>query len=389
MPLTLKRARRDDPSKRRANRRAPEQRKGEELDLPLHLKKPQLKTNMTHFNDNRRAQVTLALSCRRILVSVGMLCLLTLNPQVVLADAWPSRPVRFIVSFPPGNSADLIARTFGNALAERLGQAVVIENRGGAGGAIGVEALTKAVPDGYTFGVSSLSPITIMPAVQKTLPYDPIQGLVPVTLLGKGPLFLLVRKDSTINSIKDLVAQSQANPGKLTYGSLGPGTVSQMSTEVFKAASGANLTEISYKGSNQALTDLIGGHITLMLDGAASATVQIHAGTVKALAVTTLKRSTLMPDILTLSETGIASLNHFDLFGWIGVFAPLGTPTDIVTRLQTELSTIGLQPTVIKQVNTAGLDVPEPNTSAQFAEFLKQDLARWTKVATDLKISVQ
>ena len=263
--------------------------------------------------------------------------------------------MRFIVSFPPGNSADLIARTFGNALAERLGQAVVIENRGGAGGAIGVEALTKAVPDGYTFGVSSLSPITIMPAVQKTLPYDPIQGLVPVTLLGKGPLFLLVRKDSTINSIKDLVAQSQANPGKLTYGSLGPG---------------------------------IGGHITLMLDGAASATVQIHAGTVKALAVTTLKRSTLMPDILTLSETGIASLNHFDLFGWIGVFAPLGTPTDIVTRLQTELSTIGLQPTVIKQVNTAGLDVPEPNTSAQFAEFLKQDLARWTKVATDLKISV-
>jgi len=323
------------------------------------------------------------------LISLLVIGFLSGISSVSYAENWPSRPIRIIVSFPPGNSADHIARTFGNALSQRVKQPVVIENKGGAGGIIGVEALSKALPDGYTFGVSSLSPITIMPAVNKKLPYDPMSGLMPVTLLGKGPLFLLVRKDSPINSIQDLIAESLAQPGKLTYGSLGPGTVSQMSAEVFKAASGAKLSEISYKGSNQALTDLIGGHITVMLDGAASAAVQINAGSVKALAVTTITRSSLVPEVKTLNEVGIPSLANFDLFGWIGVFAPPGTPKEFVLLLQQALSEIGQQADVIKQINTAGLDVPNPNTPSQFAEFLQHDLARWTKVAKSLNITVE
>ena len=305
------------------------------------------------------------------------------------AADWPNHPIRLIVSFPPGNSADLVARTFSNLLSQRLGQPVVIENRGGAGGLIGMEALTKAAPDGYTFAVSSLSPITIIPAINKKIPYDPVHGLMPVTLLGAGPMFILVRKDSPINSVQDLITQSRANPEKFTYGSLGPGTISQMSTESFKAASGANLTEISYKGSSQALTDLIGGHITVMIDGAASSAAQINAGTVKALAVTTLKRNSLVPDVITLNETGIPSLKGYDVFGWIGMFAPVGTPAGIVSRMQTVLSEIGKDPSVIQALKTGGLDVPDANTPAQFAEFLAQDLARWTKVAKDLNISAE
>ena len=326
---------------------------------------------------------------KRGLMAAGIAAVSMLAVAAARAEDWPSRPIRLIVSFPPGNSADLVARTFSNLLSQRLGQPVVIENRGGAGGLIGMEAMTKAAPDGYTFAVSSLSPITIIPAINKKLPYDPIHGLMPVTLLGVGPMFILVRKDSPINSVQDLITQSRANPEKFTYGSLGPGTISQMSTESFKAASGANLTEISYKGSAQALTDLIGGHITVMIDGAASSATQINAGTVKALAVTTIKRNSLVPDVITLNETGIPSLKGYNVFGWIGMFAPVGTPAPIISRMQTVLSEIGKDPSVIQPLKTGGLDVPDTNTPAQFAEFLGQDLARWTKVARDLNISVE
>ena len=164
----------------------------------------------------------------RRLLAAGLLTLTVLGAGPAHAQNWPTHPIRLIVSFPPGNSADLVARTFSNLLSQRLGQPVVIENRGGAGGVIGMEAMTKAAPDGYTFAVSSLSPITIIPAINRKLPYDPIHGLMPVTLLGVGPMFILVRKDSPINSVEDLITQSRANPEKFTYGSLGPGTISQM-----------------------------------------------------------------------------------------------------------------------------------------------------------------
>ena len=324
---------------------------------------------------------------RRRLLAAALMALTALSAAPASAADWPTHPIRLIVSFPPGNSADLVARSFSNLLSQRLVQPVVIENRGGAGGLIGMEAMTKAAPDGYTFAVSSLSPITIIPAINKKLPYDPIHGLMPVTLLGVGPMFILVRKDSPINSVEDLITQSRANPEKFTYGSLGPGTISQMATESFKAASGANLTEISYKGSAQALTDLIGGHITVMIDGAASSATQINAGTVKALAVSTIKRNSLVPDVITLNETGIPSLKDYNVFGWIGMFAPVGTPTAIVERMQTVLSEVGKDPSVIQQLKTAGLDVPDTNTPAQFAGFLALDLARWTKVARELNIS--
>lgn len=330
-------------------------------------------------------------SCRRAWVrGLGALALggLALAALPAAADTWPSKPIRLIVSFPPGNTADLVAREIGPLLSQRLGQPVVVDNRAGAGGIIGVDALAKAAPDGYTLGVSSLSPITILPAVRKKLPYDPVKQIVPVTLAARGPLFLMVRKDSPINSVADLVAQSRANPGRLTYGSLGPGTVSQMTTELFKAASGANLVEVNYKGSAQAMTDLIGGHIHVMFDGPATAVGQVAAGTLKSLGVTTLKRSVLLPDVPTLEESGVPGLKGFDTFGWIGVFAPAGVPREIVTRVQAELAQILQLPQVVQRLRTAGLDAADPNTPAQFGSFIQNDLERWTRLATDLKIVV-
>ena len=302
------------------------------------------------------------------------------------AQAWPVRPVKLIVSFPPGNGADMIAREIAPLLSQRLGQSVVVENRAGAGGAIGVDAVAKATPDGYTFGMTSLSPITIIPALKRKLPYDPVQDLMPVTLAGYGLLVLLVKKDSPINSVADLIAQAKAKPGALTYGSLGTGTISHMVTEAFKAASGAPLTEVPYKGSAQALTDLIGGNISVMFDGATSAAAQIAGGTVKALGVSTLKRNALLPDVPTMDESGVPLLKGFEAIGWIGMIAPAGTPTAIVERMQVEATRVLQDPAVIQRIRIAGQTVPEPNTPAQFAEYIRRDLDRWSRLANDLKI---
>lgn len=304
----------------------------------------------------------------------------------VAADTWPSKTIRLVVSFPPGNGADVIAREIAPLLSQRLGQPIVVENRGGAGGIIGVDAVAKAAPDGYTIGMTSLSPVTIIPALRRKLPYDPVKDLAPVTLAAYGPMILLVKKDSPINSVTDLIAQAKAKPGELTYGSLGTGTVSQMVTEAFKAASGAPLREVPYKGSAQALTDLAGGSITLMFDGVTSAATQIAAGTVKALGATSLKRNPILPDVSTLDESGLAPLKGFEILGWIGMIAPAGTPKPIIDRLQAEVTQILQLPAVAQRVRSTGQVVPDPNTPTQFAAYMQRDLARWTKLANDLKI---
>lgn len=305
------------------------------------------------------------------------------------AQAWPAKPIRMIVCFPPGNAADLTARAMGPLLAEKVGQPVIIDNRGGAGGVIGVDAVAKSAPDGYTLGVCSLSPITIIPATRAKMPYDPAKDLQPILLTNKGPLVLVVKRNSPFNSIDDLIAHARANPGKLSYGSLGTGTVSQLATEAFKAAAGLQITEISYKGSAQALTDLIGGHVDLMLDGAATAVAQMNAGTVKGLAVTTLKRSVFAPNVMALDESNLPGLKGFDVFGWVGVFAPAGVPGDVVTRLNRELGLLLREPSVMQRAAAGGQEMSEPNTPAQFRDFIRADLARWTALARKLNIETK
>jgi tripartite-type tricarboxylate transporter receptor subunit TctC len=304
-------------------------------------------------------------------------------------NPWPTKAIRLVVCFPPGNAADLLARSIGPILSEKLGQPVVVENRAGAGGVVGVDAIAKASSDGHTIGVCSLSPITIIPAVRKQMPYDVSRDLAPVILSNHGPMVLVVKKNSPFNSLTDLIQYAKANPDKLSYGSLGPGTISQMSTEAFKMASGIQMTEVSYKGSGQALTDLVGGHVDVMLDGAASAVAQVAAGTVKALAVTTHKRSTLLPDVPTMHETQLPGLRGFDFFGWVGVFAPAGTSAEVLSRLNKEIAVALRNPQVIQRVQAAGQEIYDANTPDQFREFIKGDAARWTSVARKLNIELK
>lgn len=309
-------------------------------------------------------------------------------PLVAGANGWPNKPIKLVVCFPPGNAADVMARSVGPLLSAKLNQPVVVENKAGAGGMIGVESVIRA-NDEHTFGVCSLSPLTILPAVRKTMPYDVTKDVAPIVLSNTGPMVLLVNKKSPLNSMEDLIRYAKANPGKLTYGSLGPGTISQMSMDAFKLATQTELVEISYKGSGQALTDLIAGHVDVMLDGAASASTQITAGTLKALAVTTEKRVTLLPQVPTMRESNIPGLSGFNYFGWVGFFAPSRTSPDVVKKLNQEISEILKTKQVHERALATGQEIPAPNSPEQFRQFMKDDYARWSQIAKQIKLELK
>ncbi|WP_442594598.1 Bug family tripartite tricarboxylate transporter substrate binding protein [Parapusillimonas sp. JC17] len=298
----------------------------------------------------------------------------------IAAAAYPTGPVTTVVSFPPGNSADLVGRTITQKLQDSLGQSFIVDNKGGAGGTIGIEYVTRAKPDGYTISITSLSPISVIPAVKK-VPYDPVKQLVPISLLAQGPMVVVVDKNSPFNTLQELIDYAKANPGKLNYGSLGPGTISQMTTELFKSAAGIDLTEIPYKGSAQALTDLIGGQIQVLFDGNASAMRQMEAGTVKGLAVTIPKRSPLMPDTPSIAETNIPGLQNFQSQGWMGAFAPAGTPPEVIAILHKEMQKALKSPDVIERFAASGLQAVGSNDPKDFARFVETDFNRWSSAA--------
>ena len=310
------------------------------------------------------------------------------NPLAANATDWPSKPIKLVVCFPPGNAADVMARAVAPLLSTKLKQPVVVENKGGAGGMIGVESVIRAT-DEHTIGVCSLSPFTILPVVRKTMSYDVAKDVAPIILSNTGPMVLLVNKKSPLNSMEDLIDYAKANPGKLTYGSLGPGTISQMSMDAFKLATQTELVEISYKGSGQALTDLIASHVDVMLDGAASASTQIAAGTLKALAVTTEKRSTLLPQVPTMRESSIPGLSAFNYFGWVGFFASSKTSPEVVKKLNSEISEILKTKQVHERALATGQEIPAANSPEQFRQFMKDDQARWSQIAKQIKLEVK
>lgn len=296
------------------------------------------------------------------------------------AAGYPDRPVTALVTFPPGNSADLVGRTIAQKLQESLGQPFIVDNKGGAGGTIGMDQLVRSKPDGYTISITSLSPVSVIPVVKK-VPYDPVTQLVPISLLAQGPMVIVVSKNSPFNTIQELIDYAKANPGKLNYGSLGPGTISQLTTEQFKSAAQIDLTEIPYKGSAQALTDLIGDHIQVLFDGNASAMRQMEAGTVKGLAVTIPKRSPLMPDTPSLSETNIAGLKDFQSQGWMGAFAPVGTPPEAIAVLHKEMQKALKSQDVIDRFAASGLQAVGSDTPENFRVFVENDFNRWKAAA--------
>ncbi len=298
------------------------------------------------------------------------------------AQAWPSQPIRFIVPFTPGTGIDIIARTAGPRLAERLGQPVVVENRAGASGNIGTELVAKAKPDGHTILVTA-STFVSNRSLFKNLPYDPAKDFAPITLAAWGTLLVAAHPSTSFSSVPELIAAAKANPGKLNYGSPGVGTPHHLAMELFKNTAGIFVTHIPYKGTAGAVTDLLGGQIHLMFLPIHVALPQVRAGKLKALAVGSPKRSALAPELPTLAEGGFPGVES-DI--WYAFFAPQGTPREIVARLNLELTSVLALPEIRTSFQTQGL-VPVASTPEEVRALVDKDLAKWDRVVREAKIS--
>ena len=319
---------------------------------------------------------------KRTLMRATAGALLLLAAPLSMAQAWPARPIRLVVPFPPGGLIDNMARLVGSRLSQELGQPVVIDNKPGAGGNVGAAEAARATADGYTLLMASPA-LTISPAVYKNLPYQPSQ-LAPVALLGRVPNVLLVNPASGIGKVQDLVGRAKAKPGQLNYASNGNGTSLHLSAELFKRRSETFITHVPYRGAAAAITALLSGEVDMMFDNLPSAIGQIQAGKLRALAVTTAQRSTALPDVPTLAEAG---MEGFNVSAWFGVAAPAGLPAPVATRLADALQKVVQQPEVAAAMQRQGAD-PAFMDAASAAAALNADAAQWKQVAAFAKIQL-
>ena len=312
----------------------------------------------------------------------GSAAVLLAAPGFVSAQTFPAKPIKLVVPFPPGGLIDNMARLISTRLAQELGQAVVIDNKPGAGGNLGAAEVARSTPDGYTLLMAS-PPLTISPALYTALPYKPEQ-IVPVGLMGRVPNVLLVNPKSGITSVADLLAKAKAKPGKLNYGSNGNGTSLHLSAELFKSTSGTFITHIPYRGAAQAVTGLIAGEIDMMFENLPSVIGQIQGGSVNALAVTTRRRSKTIANVPTLAESGMPD---FDVSAWYGLAAPAGTPTEVIARIGQALEKISRDPEIARSMESRGADVGFLNAQLMGA-FMSADAAKWKRVANFAKITL-
>lgn len=297
------------------------------------------------------------------------------------AQSYPNKPIRLVLPFPPGGSTDILGRIIGQKLAERLGQPVVPENKPGAGSNIGIEFAAKAKPDGYTIVIASPT-LTISPSLYKSLNYDPVKDLTPISLIAQYGYVVVVRPTLQVNSLTAFVEYARANPGKLNHGSSGIGSINQLAAELLKSLAKINVLHIPYKGGAAMMTALMTGEIDMAVAPISSALAQIQAGKVKALAVLGSERYASLPNVPTAKEAGI---DNYVLISWYGILAPAGTPRDIVNRLNSEWHHIVAMPDTREKLQNAGLD-PLADTPDHFAEFIRSDVARWAKVVKDANI---
>ena len=296
--------------------------------------------------------------------------------------AYPARPIRVIVPFTPGTGMDILARTMGPKLSERVGQGVVIDNRPGASGNIGNEVLAKSAPDGYTLMVTA-NTFVITPALSKALPFDPVRDFTPVTEMATGTMALAAHPSLPVNSVAALVRLAKAHPGQINYASPGNGTPQHMAAELFKLITGIQMVHVPYKGSAGAVTDLIGGQVPVMFLPLHTALPHARAGRLRVLAQSGRKRSVVGPDYPTFDEAGVRGV---DVDFWYGMLAPGSLPRDIVARLNAEVASILRTTEVRESLAKQGLD-PVTGTPEQFAQLIRADLAKWARVVADARIS--
>ena len=305
--------------------------------------------------------------------------LLALGASAALAQAYPTKPVTIVVPWPAGGPSDIAARPLAKGLGDELKQSFVIDNRGGAGGNIGTSLVTKAAPDGYTLLVTSSAPIVINPSLYKEMPFDPPKDLQPITNLLRVPLILTVHPSVPAKNLAELIAYVKAQNGKAQFASSGNGTPQHLTAELFRATAKLDMVHVPYKGSAPAITDLIGGHVPIMFDSAIAILPHIKSGKVRAIAITSAKRSAILPDVPTFDESG---MKGFESYAWYGFFAPAKTPKDVVAKLNAAAIKVMKQPEWQKILADTGSEYVG-DTPEQFAAFTRAEAAKWAKVVKD------
>ena len=318
---------------------------------------------------------------RRSTLALAASLLATLSLPAVAQDAWPNKPVRLVVPFAPGGSTDVIARLLGQKLSALWGQPVVVENRAGAGGNVGADAVAKAAPDGYTLLMASGS-ITINPAIYKKMPFDTLKDLAPITNVTEGPMLVVVQDGSPYKSLKDLIAAAKAKPGAINFASAGVGSQVHLAGENFANAAGVDLQHVPYKGEALGYNDLIAGQVQMMVGNFAAASALLGPNRLRALAVTSKQRMPQMPELPTAREAG---LPDFENIGWFGLLAPAGTPAAVIQKVHRDTARVMGETEVKARLYVQGLS-PVVNSTADFTRQIEQELGRWAKVAAARKL---
>jgi tripartite-type tricarboxylate transporter receptor subunit TctC len=297
---------------------------------------------------------------------------------------YPAKPIRLVVPFAPGGGVDITARLLAQSLSANLGQQIVIDNRGGAGGIVGMEIVARAAPDGYTLLMSHVG-FTAMPGLYKKLPFDPVKDFTGVVVAISGVYVLVVNPAVPVKSVQELVAYAKANPGKLGFASAGSGSSIHLAGELFKSMAGLDLLHVPYKGAAPALTDVVAGEVQMMFGTATNILPMVKAGKLRALAVTSAKRSALAPELPTVAESGLPG---FEVVGWYGLAAPAKTPHPLVARINADTNRALQSTDLIERLRVQGLE-PAGGTPEEATELIKNDVARWTKVIRDAGIKPQ
>jgi tripartite-type tricarboxylate transporter receptor subunit TctC len=310
-------------------------------------------------------------------IAIG--CVLACMANAHAQKNYPSRPVRWVVPFAPGGPTDIMSRAVGEKLGQRLGQQFVVDNRGGAGGNIGAEIVARAPADGYTIMIGHVGTHAINLALYAKAPYDPVRDFTPISLLATLPLALVMHPSVAANNLRDLIAIAQKRPGELNFASAGNGGPTHLAGEVFRNMAKINIVHVPFKGNAQALTELISGRVHMMFSNLLTSMPHVRSGKLRAIAISTAKRSPQAPDLPTVAESGVAD---FDVTPWYGVLAPAGLPRDITARLNTEVADIIKAPDMRERFVAQGIDLTS-STPEQFAALIKTEVPKWRKIVQD------
>jgi len=312
-------------------------------------------------------------------------CLLATAHLALAQDTWPSRPLRLILPFPPGGGTDILGRLIAERLSASLGQPVVVENRGGAGGVIGTDVVAKARPDGYTLLIANVGITSINPALYPKLPYDPDKAFAPISLFCELPFVLMASPKLQANSVKELVAYAKANPEKVTYASSGQGGSPHLTAELFQLLTGTKMTHVPYKGGGPAMIDLMAGHVDLLFASVLEGSGHIKAGKLKGLAVTHAKRNPALPDVPTISEAGVKG---GESGSWIALLAPAGTPPAVIHKLNADIMLVVADAEVREKLIGQGA-VPQSTTPGELQKLIDADLARYGKIIREKNLKAE